>query len=346
MKYSEKESTCDDIPDDSEHVFIVGSSRSGTTLLASILFASGVYAVYRAETKLLDDCPSKYGSLASNRAYRNFTNDWFNSRQFNRSGLTEAEFDEAVADCRGNYLQMLEGFMGAVASKQDKKLWIEDTPSSAYRLKEISRAFPNARVIHIVRDGRAVALSLARLNWTGTRAGDHKKDLCYSALKWEQSVQAVISSRHYLADRYHEIRYEDLVTQPHQVIGDLVRFLGIKISADTIMNNMKDNALNGDSQSIPMTPNTAFGDIDSAISAKPAYRWKEEISSEDLACLNSYIGKTLRYYQYTVAADHGLGFLGNARRHYRTMLLCSKRAIKRNTPLGRMTRTPLEINEA
>ena len=337
--------TSRDYIDDREHVFIVGSGRSGTTLLASILFASGAYAVYRAETKLLDECPPKYGSLASSSAYRRFREDWLNSRQFHRSGLTGEEFDKAVADHRNNYLQMLSAFMDAVAARQNKKLWIEDTPSNAFRLKEISRAFPNSRVIHIVRDGRAVALSLAKLGWTGVHTHSKRKGLCYSALKWEQTVQTIIKTRHNLHDRYHEIIYEDLVTNPSVVLAELGNFLGINLAVDGIIGSGKVDSMQVESQSALTSPNTAFSDVGPGISSKPAYRWRELISPEDEALLNNYIGKTLQYYNYPVTFSDELGLSGFMIKVARTWFLRGKRILKYYTILGRITPSPLEIGQ-
>ena len=334
-----------DIADEREHVFIAGTGRCGTTLLASILFNSGAYAVYRAESKLLDECPPKYGSLASDRAYRRFCRDWFNSRQFHRSGLSRAEFDAAVSGCRGSYAKMLGAFMGAMASRQNKELWVDDTPSNAFRLPEISRDFPNSRVIHIVRDGRAVALSLTKLGWTGVHTDDYRKGLCYSALKWEQSLHAIIDTKHCLHDRYLEIKYEDLVSNPSMIIEVVCGFLGIEYALEGLTGAGGKEVIAGRSQSALLSANTAFGDVGYGISSKPAYRWREQIAPEDQAMVESYIGSTLRHYGYPVTHSQKPGLLARVTRDFRAAVLGSKRALKYHTWLGRITPTPLEINQ-
>ena len=326
------------IADNGRHVFVVGSGRSGTTLLSNLLHDAGVFAVYRAETKLMDDCPPVYGSLSSEGAYRRFMADWLDSRQFRRSGLDQEEFEAAIAGCRDSYPHMLAAFMAAVARKQDRQQWIEDTPTCGFRLSEIAREFPQARVIHMVRDGRAVALSMNRLGVTGVRAEDNRTGLLYSALKWEIAVRAIERDRHLLGDRFCELRFEDMVTEPAAAIARLGDFLGLEFDADRIMQGQSNEQADA-------VANTAFGDVGSGISATPAHRWKDQLSAMEVRILNGYIGDTLEKLRYPVE-ERDTGLATRVVRHIRKLHLVGKRMLKQHTPLGRFAHTPLEIGKS
>lgn len=239
------------IVDEREHVFIVGSARSGTSLVASIIQNSPIYASYHAETKLLKECESKYGSLDRPDVRKIFLEDWLRSRQFLRSGLSEREATELL-EVNSSYASFLSAYMNQVANKQGCDRWIDSTPDNSYVLDVIASQFPNAKVIHMLRDGRAVALSLAKLGWSGVGTDDFDKALLYSSLKWQSAVTLVQYLSPLLNDRYMEVRYEDFVRKPEQKIKEICDFLGIPIIDDIAL---KADA-NSNLHSTLHTPNT------------------------------------------------------------------------------------------
>ena len=111
------------------------------------------------------------------------------------------------------------------------------------RLPWLADALPSARVVAVVRDGRAVAASLARVDWwpderlwwadttvAAWRAagGD---DLAACAGHWAAEVGAVDDGLARLASsRVLRIRYEDLVADPVTVLAGVARFAGLAAS--------------------------------------------------------------------------------------------------------------------
>ncbi|QCZ92930.1 sulfotransferase [Salinimonas iocasae] len=74
-------------------IFVVGSARSGTTMIGKLLFSSEDCYKYTAETLLLTVCRKRYGDIfqpGSSKA--EFLSDWFRSRQFRRANLDKDEF--------------------------------------------------------------------------------------------------------------------------------------------------------------------------------------------------------------------------------------------------------------
>lgn len=309
--------------------------------MASIVQGSSAYAEYRAETKLLNNCRNKYGDITNIRARNRFLRDWFNSRQFRRSGLLEAEVREATADV-GSYIAFLGTYMNMVASAQGRERWIDSTPSNANCLPQIADVFPNARVIHMVRDGRAVALSLAKLGWSGTHTDNFDKALSYAVLKWQVAVDRVYEDRHVLGENYLQIKYEDLVSEPEPTLAKVSRFLEVPTFDLSVLN--RDRAQTNESVNSTLhTPNSLFGDMTPGISANAAYRWKKMLTPEQIALLERSIGETLEHYDYDLTGSSGTTLPEAMLRFWRRTSFSGKRLLKRHTLLGRFSTTPLEI---
>lgn len=322
-------------------MFVLGSARSGTSLMSSIVQSTSFYASYRAETKLLNSSVSKYGELSSPRSRKAFLGDWFRSRQFIRSGLSE----EAVRDTTGeldSYIGFLGTYMNMIAKQQGATRWVDSTPSNANCLAEIATAFPKARVIHMVRDGRAVALSLAKLGWSGARTGNFDKALSYSALKWQSVIEAVNQSKGSLGDRFLEVQYESLVQNPEQVLKQVSEFLNIP--------NFDLNLLSGGhveaTESMKSTlrkPNSLFGDMSSGISPNAAYRWKSILDEKQIALLEENVGGSLQALGYELLATSRPPVLYGLLIVWRKSMIKAKRYMKRHTVLGKLGRSSLEI---
>jgi sulfotransferase family protein len=102
----------------------------------------------------------------------------------------------------------------------------ERTPWHVLHLELITAIYPDARYVHIIRDGRDVARSIKAQSWgSDTIAG--------AAEEWRDSVTA---GRHagLGTDRYREIRYEDLLEQPGRLVHDLFEWLDLEIDAGIV----------------------------------------------------------------------------------------------------------------
>ena len=326
------------VVDEGEHVFVVGSARSGTSMLSNVLRNSPMFASYYAEAKLLDGCRQKYGSFERGRSRKAFFKDWLQSRQYKRSGLSKEEASD-VLETSDSYASFLSAYMNRVANKQGCNRWIDSTPDNSFYLETIAAAYPNAKVIHMLRDGRAVALSLAMLGWSGVGTRDHDKSILYSALKWQESILKARSSSDVLKNRYLEVRYEDFVYHPEKKISEICNFLDIPEVDDTAMNaDASDNLY-----STLHTPNTPFADLSKGISTGAVDRWKKLLTDDQKRLLEVYIGATLVDLGYSLVSENQFVYGEIITREMRKFYLRSRRFLKDNTIMGRFTVSPLEI---
>lgn len=322
-------------------VFVVGASRSGTTLLYHILLASGDFPLYEAETMLLEECQSKYGRLGNRRNFDAFLADWLRSKQFHRSGLDPDHFRQAAASHRDGYADLLRFFMESMARQQGKRRWAEKTPSHIKHMDTLARAFPRARFIHIIRDGRDVAISRRQLGWSGIRSRDPLNQLLFTALDWEATVRRGRQAGRKLGNRYLEVRYEDLVADTERILGVINGFADVRIGVQSL----SDLAIGSLKRA-----NSAFTQTTGGISTSAVERWRNKLTAREAACLHVAIGRTLKELGYAVPdgspAPAPLSRAGTrARAWLYKFLIRLKRLAKHTLGLGRFRHTDLELDQ-
>ena len=98
---------------------------------------------------------------------------------------------------------MIRAFYLAYAEREGKTRYGDKTPGYIREMVRIQRTLPEARFIHIIRDGRDVSLSHMRMNWGPTTYEE-------SATLW---VERIAKARRMAPkiDHYHEVHFEDLV---------------------------------------------------------------------------------------------------------------------------------------
>jgi tetratricopeptide (TPR) repeat protein len=190
-------------------IFVGGAWDSGVRTLQGMLDAhSGMEA--GEETKLIP-------ILCSLR------NEWWDgmSEDLEVAGIGEKQLDQAV---RGFIQGLLDG-----ASPSKTLRSVETTPHTLLHLETMARIYPQARFIHVVRDGRDVVASLLQREWMDPATGE-KVWCCQSpeagAEYWVHVVDAIRKQGARFPDRYLEIRYEDLVAHPVVVMRHVLAFLG------------------------------------------------------------------------------------------------------------------------
>jgi hypothetical protein len=108
------------------------------------------------------------------------------------------------------------------AGRAGKPGYADKTPAYLGRIGVLAQHFPEARFVHVVRDGRDVALSLAQ---SFERA---PQTPAQAAVLWAEQIRAGRAQGLALGpDRYLELRYEELVAEPENTVRAMTAFLGI-----------------------------------------------------------------------------------------------------------------------
>ena len=217
----------------SPYVFVVGCSRSGTTLLQRMLdnhpmltVANDTHFIPRA---IKGSTPGANPPLTAElvETVRRY-------HRFHRLGLAYSAVDRAPrrADTYGDFVRAL---YGELAKSKGKPLAGEKTPDYVKQLLLLHGLFPQAKMIHIIRDGRDVALSV--LDWAHEKKGPGRLELwkqnplATCALWWSGMVgSGRKQGRQIGPDHYYEVRYEDLVANPGPELRRIADFLDLPYS--------------------------------------------------------------------------------------------------------------------
>lgn len=221
-------------------VFLVACPRSGTTLLQRLLSAHPDI-VSLPETHFLQRL-LRYGDRhrESARTWRwkqlhgmrhslQAWLGWVPAGQVRRAWAGVPELAVAPPSTFASVGTQLQAFADAMAAHCDDsggQLWLEKTPDHLFYLRSISRHLPDARVIHLLRDGEEVVASLhaaaARYPPWHVYA-----DIDRAIDRWNR---ALAESETWLHDRRHLwVRYEQLIAQPQQELARIFAFLGCDV---------------------------------------------------------------------------------------------------------------------
>jgi len=272
-------------------VFVLGCPRSGTTLLYHMLLSSGNFAVYRAESQVFNLLEPRFGGLDRTANRRRLLAAWRETELFRRTGLDWNEVSEEVmAKCRngGDFLRIV---MQAMAQHQGVERWADCTPEHLLYLHRIKRTIPEALVIHIIRDGRDVALSLEKQGWIKPFAWDRRKTLEVAALYWDWIVRKGRKDGRSLGSDYVEVHYEDLVMEPRKILQILGVFIGQELDYDKI----ERVGIGSVSK-----PNSSFLKEMKKGEFNPVQRWKTGLTAAQLQRFEILLGPSLVQLGYAV----------------------------------------------
>lgn len=117
--------------------------------------------------------------------------------------------------------EVVEAVFLAYADRHGKVRWGDKTPIYVLSIPLLSTLFPDARFVHVIRDGRDVALSYLAVPWGPS-------SVWAAARKWRRDVS---TGRRYgealPADRYHEVRYTDIVEDPERSLREICGFANL-----------------------------------------------------------------------------------------------------------------------
>ena len=309
-------------------MFVLGSPRSGTTLLYDMLLSAGGFAVYLAESNVFNVLAPHFGDLEKPENRQRLVKVWLGSKLFRASGLDARDIEQQVlnhCNTAGDFLRIV---MDGITRAQGMQRWAENSPEGILHLPLIKKQIPDALVIHILRDGRDVAMSLNRTRYVHPLPWQERIDLTGCGIYWEWVVE---HGRRYgaaLGSDYLEVHFEELVSESRELLKKIGDFINHDLDYDRI----REVGYGSVSK-----PNTSFRK-ESQEKFSPVGRWKTGFSAEQLLRFENVVGKTLTDCGYSLAtATSGMNAEMKATRSFYRTYFESKLWMK-SQPLARMLR--------
>src|ERR1035437_9113609 len=327
MIQSEKKRDAESAPGVSDRktapVFVLGCPRSGTTVLYHMLLSAGNFAFYRAESNVFNLLVPRFRGMRSSAARKELLDVWLRSKLFRVSGLDAREISARIMrDCRsgGDFLRIL---MQEMARQQAVVRWADCTPEHLLYMEQIKREIPDALFIHIIRDGRDVALSYAKQGWSYPLPWDRHDRLGVAGLYWEWLVDKGREQGKRLGADYQEVRFEDLVARPQETLSRLGSFIDHDLDYERIQRVGVGSV---------SEPNSSFL-ADSNGTFNPVARWKTKMSAEQIAEVEELIGEALVKLGYSLSSDakHGTSLRAARMRATYLSMFEAKQLLKRTT---------------
>lgn len=204
-------------------VFVVGCARSGTTMLRLMLNGHPRIAIPNESHFIVRLDPNRRGFLRrpSRRPLSELLEEILADPLLERWRIDPEGVREHVRRLApATYSELIAGVFSAYAAASGKPRWGDKTPAYVTSIDHLAVLFPHAQFIHVIRDGREVAASLAERAW-GTRGA------ISGSLLWRRSVRAGRrAGRRLSRDAYFEVRLEDLVRDSEGELRRVCTFLG------------------------------------------------------------------------------------------------------------------------
>lgn len=246
-------------------IFICGSGRSGTTLLAMILdshpnMASG------PEIKGVQFATTLYG-IFSEQIHEHL-----------------AKYNFQQSDIKVSFRK----FISSLFTKRDiSGRVVEQTPLNINSMSELIAIFPDAQFLHIVRDGRDVVASLVKRKWIEGFTGkpfESTENIEKATIFWNDIMKTAkdVSQSKLTKFNYLEFRYEELINSQEETIRSVLEFLGEPFDSAILEYHKHEHSFSASTDK-PQTGiyKTSLG------------RWRNEFSPEDAQLFDLIAGQML-----------------------------------------------------
>jgi hypothetical protein len=309
----------------------MGCHRSGTNLLYDMLLSSGGFAIYRGLLPVFETLIPRFGALDHRHNRERLLQTWLRSHGFRCTGLDAAALSSRILDECHTGADFVRVVMESVAQKQGARRWAVYDPDNVLHLERLKAGIPNALFLHIIRDGRDIALSLKKMGGFSPLPWDRSEtpSLVATALYWEWMVRNGRKGGSKFPDDYMETGYENLIVKPRETLEKLGTFLKHDLNYDQILKS----GLGRLSES-----NSSFREESSAERMNPMGRWKQRLSPVNVAAIEAAVGDCLEEYGYSLSlpkAERNQGMRRHFQQFFYPRYLSVKQWLKEKTPLGR-----------
>jgi hypothetical protein len=283
--------------------FVLGAQRSGTTMLRLMLNSHPNLAIPHETAFMTLFRPKlhEYGDLAHRKNAARLLDDIAEHPLVVR-GRHIVDKAAILSHPIANFADLIDAIMSEYAAAQGKSRWGDKTPFYTPDIDVLWQLFPGAKFLHLVRDGRDVALSQRTISWLSTNlqvlAGDWrwKTTVCHK-------VGAVIGP-----DQFLEMRYEDLVRDPEGCLRRICQFIEEPFADEMLRYHESAQAV------VPTESLQWHRNSVRAPNPGKLFEWKHKLSVSDRIIYEQIAGSALDLFGYE--REHLASTLGSRLKNF------------------------------
>jgi hypothetical protein len=288
--------------------FILGRPRSGTTLMRTLLDAhpsvniplenSGMIHLYfkysrvsRWDGKKLTELWNDFRDL---NFIENWHLDWVCIKDiFDRVSGTQLSFHEVI--------KVFYFFYQSEFAKDQITCLGDKSPLNSLYSKELYRAFPQSKFIHLVRDYRANLASMSKHSVFSPSS-------TVILMQWKKSVRQIgkLATQH--PESYLQIKYEELVSNPEDTCREICKFLNVRYIPEILDSEYRKNAVRNIYNSTFL--NQWQPDLSGKITGSNINKWRGELGAGTIRKADYIAGEMGRQFNYEPESEgSGLTFI-------------------------------------
>ncbi|MGH9227696.1 MAG: sulfotransferase family protein [Acidimicrobiales bacterium] len=197
---------------DPRRAYVVGCYRSGTTLVERIVGCHPDSAGLGFETHF-------FTHVVPGRPLPGF-----NAREWEQP-LRQQLGVRSWEHVAGDRWDVFDSIAKRLAKERGASVFVEKTPFHLFHVERILARDPDARVVHVVRDGRDVVTSVLAGQYPLGKWPTRRLRLLAACALWELFTWEGLRLAQLESERFHTLRYEDVVRAPRTALETLARFL-------------------------------------------------------------------------------------------------------------------------
>lgn len=274
----------------SQPILITGTFRAGTTLISQIMRNHSDIELVYDSVNFMRFSYNRYNPISDFNNVKKLVNEIW--ERINKRWDMQFSYKEVIKELKGescNYGIIYDAIMSnLLLKKSSATIWGEKTTLVWTKIPDFFKMFPDGRVIHIVRDPRAVLASWEKMT--------HAPGLDYldSIFNCKDSMKLALNYKNEFSNKkYINIKFEDLVTNPKNVIKDTCKFLDLKFEQE-MLKTSSFISKNGDK----WQGNSMFEDQITGFSKKPINKWKKSLKNWEVWLVEHIISNLLDDFNY------------------------------------------------
>lgn len=294
-------------------IFVIGSSRSGTTLMAKVLSGNNVVHVFpelHYFERLWDDEKDIYIDQKESQALYAKLKQAIHEGVFSSKPWQEylEEQNELTSICgSNNRCTVFDVYRIGLLSEtlaQGKSRPCEQTPRNLYYIEQLLNEYPKARVIVMVRDPRAILFSQMN-KWKRKKVRKGKGEIpkierlrrwanyhpILTSKLWNSSIKVCDAQKS--DPRVKIVCFEDLVLKSEFVIREICNFLDLTFSEQMLSVSRSLSPTNSKQESTTILDDNGF---DRSV----VNRWREEIDAADIYWCERINARLMEQHKYTL----------------------------------------------